>query len=572
MTQTEERGGADAVRQLADDLLDAMLDASPVTATLFGIRDRDTLLPDLSAEAQATFERRYRDLASRAADLDVSDGGPDDRVTVEVVRHVAASSADRAAMGLEALTVTDFFVAPAAGLLSELPFLTLEQPEHAAAYLERLRAVPTFLDAVADRNRAAVSEGRVPVAHLVARAADHIDRYLAAPEHDPARVPAPPAGWDGAASFAEERDRVLADVVRPAYARYRDALRADVLPAGRPQDRPGLGWLPRGEEDYATLVRYHTTTDADPAALHRTGLDLIERLAGEYAEIGARALGTGSVGEVLDRMREDPALRFGTEEEILEAARATIRRAESVASSWFGRLPSTRCVVAPFPPNEAPQSPGAVYMPGTPDGSRRGTYLVNTYLPAERTRYDAESTAYHEAVPGHHFQITLAQELTHLPLLRRLLPVTAFEEGWALYSERLADEMGLYSDETARLGMLSGDSMRAARLVVDTGLHVMGWSRARAVEYLATATPMVRQDIEVEIDRYIADPGQALAYMVGRLEISRLRAETAARLGDRFDLRGFHDLVLGGGSLPLATLAGVVGRWDGGTTSSAAAR
>jgi uncharacterized protein (DUF885 family) len=196
---------------------------------------------------------------------------------------------------------------------------------------------------------------------------------------------------------------------------------------------------------------------------------------------------------------------------------------------------------------------------------------VNTADPDQRPRPAAQATAFHEAVPGHHFQLTLAQERADLPLLRRLVPVTAFVEGWGLYAERLADEMGLYTDDLARLGMLMLDSWRAGRLVVDTGLHVMGWSRDRAIEFLAARTPMQRREIEVEVDRYLAWPGQALSYMVGRLELQRLRDRAAGALGVRFDLRALHDLVLAGGALPQGVLGGGVDRWARGRDGADAA-
>jgi uncharacterized protein (DUF885 family) len=195
------------------------------------------------------------------------------------------------------------------------------------------------------------------------------------------------------------------------------------------------------------------------------------------------------------------------------------------------------------------------------DGTRPGIYFANTYEAQERDRTQCESTAFHEAVPGHHFQITIAMEMTELPMLRRLAPFTAYSEGWGLYSERLANEMGLYSDDIALLGMLSTDSLRAARLVVDTGMHAKGWSRAQAVQYMMEQTPVMPVEIESEIDRYIATPGQALAYMVGRLEIQRIRAAAEQALGPRFDIRGFHDTVLGSGALPLTVLGEVVDAW-----------
>lgn len=232
-----------------------------------------------------------------------------------------------------------------------------------------------------------------------------------------------------------------------------------------------------------------------------------------------------------------------------------------MAPQWFGRLPSQSCVVEAVPAAEAPGAPGAYYMQPAMDGSRPGTYFANTHEAEKRDRYSAEAVAFHEAVPGHHFQLTIAQELSDLPLLRRLASVTAFDEGWGLYAERLADEMGLYSDDVAKLGMLSEDSLRACRLVVDTGLHAKGWSRQQAVDFMVANTATSRVEIETEVDRYISAPGQALAYMVGRLEIQRIRAAAQATLGGRFDLRAFHDLVLGNGPLPMGVLDEVVGTW-----------
>ena len=358
-----------------------------------------------------------------------------------------------------------------------------------------------------------------------------------------------------------ERDRLLDEVVHPAIAAYRNAVATDVAPHGRPADRAGLCWLPDGDELYARFVRAETTTDRSPDELHRTGLDVMARLHEEYATVGERVFGTRDVTEILTRLRDDPALRWRDGEELLEAARDAIRRAEAVAPQWFGKLPSQQCTVEAVPADEAPGAPGAYYFPPAMDGSRSGIYFANTHRAEERARYNSETTAFHEAVPGHHFQLTLAQELTDLPLLRRVIPLTAYAEGWGLYSERLADEMGLFTGDVDRLGMLSMDSMRAARLVVDTGLHAKGWSRQQAVDYLRANTALPQVEIDTETDRYIAAPGQALAYMVGRLEIQRLRASAEESLGDRFDIRSFHDAVLGDGALPLGVLDEVIRGW-----------
>jgi uncharacterized protein (DUF885 family) len=261
-------------------------------------------------------------------------------------------------------------------------------------------------------------------------------------------------------------------------------------------------------------------------------------------------------------------LKWGSAQEVITHARVTIERAESVAPEWFQRMPAKRCAVEPVPAAEAPNAAGAYYTAPALDGSREGTYWANTYKATERDRYNFESIAYHEAVPGHHFQIALAQELTDLHLLRRLASISAYAEGWALYAERLADEMGLFTDELARLGMLAEDSMRAARLVVDTGLHAMGWTRQQTVDYLQANTVMTEVDVQSEVDRYIEVPGQALSYMVGRLEIQRLRRFAETELGAAFDIKDFHDVVLLGGPLPMSVLADVVGDWVAGARTA----
>jgi uncharacterized protein (DUF885 family) len=390
----------------------------------------------------------------------------------------------------------------------------------------------------------------------VEAAIHRLDRYLAETD-DPLGVPL------HGTPFAEVCARLLHETVRPAVTGYRDFLRAEVVGRGRDEDRPGLCWLPDGDLIYADLVRTYTTTGHTPEELHRIGLALVQELDREYEEIGGRVFGPISAAGVRARLLGDPELRWTGPEDMVAVAAATIARAEQVAGEWFGTVPRARCEVEAVPEAEAPTAPLAYYVDPAMDGSRPGTYYVNTHRSELRERFSAESTAFHEGVPGHHFQISLAQRLDDLPLLRRFASIEAYLEGWALYTQRLADEMGLYSDDLARLGMLSGDSLRAARLVVDTGLHAMRWTRRQAVDYLRANAVMPDVDIFSEVDRYIENPAQALSYMVGRLEIQRLRGEAERRLGDRFDIRAFHDLVLGGGPLPMAVLADVVDGWCG---------
>jgi len=278
-------------------------------------------------------------------------------------------------------------------------------------------------------------------------------------------------------------------------------------------------------------------------------------------EVGSRLWGTSNLDDIFEHLTNDRTLRYASREEMLEHARRTVAAAEAEAPKWFGVVPDEPCMVERVPPAEEAGMPAAYYMPGAIDGSRKGTYFLNTSKPEERFRHTADVMAFHEAVPGHHFQLTIALESEDLSTARRVLFDTACAEGWGLYSERLADEMGLYADDLARMGLFAADSWRASRLVVDTGLHTLGWTRQQAVDWLVTHTPMPRHEMEIEVNRYISYPGQALAYMVGRLEITRLRAESAETLGAQFDLRAFHDLVLRAGSLPLPAMASTVERW-----------
>ncbi|EIE99960.1 DUF885 domain-containing protein [Saccharomonospora glauca] len=544
------------VSNLADECVDLFFDIEPLWPVVTGIDSTRTGLGDVTADAEARHKAALERLLARARALDVEGLSDADRVTREVIISQARSRLERLDSRLVEFTITDFFVGPASNLLTVLPMVGIADSAQGRAHLERLAAIPTYLEQVAERHREGIAAGRTPVAHLVRAAAEHLDRYLAAPDDDPLRRQEAPD-----AEFADRRQRLLADVVRPAFARYRDVLRSELLDHGRPQDRPGVCHLPDGDAVYAALARVHTTTDRDPEELHATGLDCIARLAEEYAEVGRRVFGTGDLGEIFARLRTDPALRWNSAEELLDTARAAITRAEREAPKWFGRIPPQPWVVEPVPAAEAPGAAAAYYLQPSVDGTRPGTYFANTHRVTERFRHTAEVTAFHEAIPGHHFQLSTAMNLTDLPLLRRISDVNAYTEGWGLYSERLADEMGLYSDDIARLGMLSTDSMRAGRLVVDTGLHAKGWTRQQAIDFLERNTPMAQVEIVAEVDRYIAYPGQALSYMVGRLEIQRLRSEAEQTLGERFDIRDFHDLVLGGGALPMTVLEDVVRTW-----------
>lgn len=543
------------VLPLADELVKLYFQANPLYATVIGVSGYGRALADPSPATEADLRARAEDIAARTAAVDPAGLSTDDVVTRAMVLHQAREMIDSLDAAQVEFTISDLFVAPASELIMTLPMVPLPTPEAQDDYLARLRAVPAFLAAVTERHRTGVAAGRVPVASLVEKAVAHLDRYLADPSNDPlARQETP-------ADYAARREEVLASVVRPAFAAYRQFLVDEMVGAGRPDDRVGVCHLPDGDKLYRTLARVHTTTDRTPDELHQTGLDIIAALTDEYAELGQRVFGVSDRAEIFRRMTTDPAMRWRDADELLASAREAVTRAEAAVSDWFGLLATTRCKVEPVPPTDAPGAPMAFYVWPSMDGTRPGIYFANTHEAEKRDRFVSEVTAFHEAVPGHHFQITIAQELDHLPLLRRVVTPTAYAEGWGLYTERLAEEMGLYTSDVYRLGMLAMDSMRAGRLVVDTGMHAKGWSREQAVSYLRDNTPMAELDIRNEVDRYIAYPGQALSYMVGRLEIQRMRLEATKALGDSFDIKAFHDQVIGNGPLPLAVLDEVVTGW-----------
>jgi uncharacterized protein (DUF885 family) len=349
-------------------------------------------------------------------------------------------------------------------------------------------------------------------------------------------------------------DAVRRDV-RPAMARLRVMVHDELRPVARADDRAGMCWLPSGTDDYQDLLWAATSTELTADAIHELGCEQLARLDDEYRRLGAAALRMTDPAEVRARLRDDPRLQLTSADVVLATATAALDRALSEAPRWFGRLPTAPCAVVGV------RGGGLAYYTGpSPDGGRGGTCHVNLSDPSFWTQANLEATIFHESVPGHHLQVALAGELGLHPVLGEL-ELTSFGEGWALYAERLADEMSLYSGPLQQLGMLTLDSLRAARLVIDTGIHARGWSRDEAIETLAGCTALTRRALEAEVDRYISDPGQATSYMVGRLELERLRRVAEKRLDDRFALSAFHDAVLSNGTVPLQELARIVTTW-----------
>jgi Uncharacterized protein conserved in bacteria len=353
------------------------------------------------------------------------------------------------------------------------------------------------------------------------------------------------------------------DVAVPGFRRYRETLERKILPIARPDDRPGLVHLPGGATAYRDMIRVHTTLDLEPEAIHATGLAEIERIDGEFVELGRRVLGTTDLHSTLAALRDDPRLYFETADQVFETAKRSLARAQAAVPGWFGRIPGATCVVVPVPSHSEVHQTIAYYSWPALDGSRPGRYYINLYAPETRPRYEAEALAFHESVPGHHLQIAVAQELQGLPTFQRVLGSTAFSEGWGLYAERLSDEMGLYTSDMDRFGILSFDAWRAGRLVVDTGMHALGWTRQQAIDFLRRHSALGDNNIANEVDRYIVWPGQALAYKMGQLEILALRSDARQRLGARFEIKAFHDIVLGAGAISLPALRARVEAWIG---------
>ncbi|RKT83208.1 Uncharacterized conserved protein, DUF885 familyt [Saccharopolyspora antimicrobica] len=535
--------------ELADELLTVMFESDPVSATLYGFHDRDDELPDISAAGEQAFRERADDIRVRAMAVDTAHADLEQRLTIAVViQHAQALIAQFDARSPEYTVVGSLF-APVAGLLFHLGQVSPADARQGADFVERLRRIPDFTAAAAQRHREGVASGRVPVRVLVDDAVRHLDDYLAAQDSDPLLVPElhDPA-------LEQERKRVLTESVHPALREYRNALATEIAPHARPVQQPGLCWIPGGHEIYQRLVRAHTSTDRTPQQLHDIGLARIKALRAELAELGARTWGEQDPDAVLHRLRTDPELRWRDGEELLTSAREAVTRAEAAAPQWFETLPDQPCEVRPMPGTATDSTPIGLYNAPALDGSRPGVYFANTDRAEQRQRFNSEVIAFHEVVPGHHMQLSLAQLRTELPLLRRLIAITAYAEGWGLYTERLADEMGLYSDDVARMGMVAQDLLRAARLVVDTGLHEFGWSRQRAVDYLLENTILPQLEVDSETDRYISFPAQALSYLVGKLEIERVRRIAEQRLGKDFDIRGFHQAILRHGALPMSTL------------------
>jgi uncharacterized protein (DUF885 family) len=557
-----------AIVGLAEELARAHLGDDPFIASYFGVAGYDDAVPDLSPPARQAWRDRLVDVVDRCQGLKTEAEDLDSRVLLAAVRDHAIRGLAWADSRVQEFSVTTL---PANGMFGPAMMLSvaartsITDAAGAAAFLSRCRRFPAYVEQYGQRLQTAAADGLLPVAPLVQGVINQLRGHLAHPDRDPLLGHQPPQGWDGAATWREELEGVVRDEIRPALGGYLELL-VELLPRSRPPERAGLVWVPGGVAAYGGCIRNGTTLALDAEELHQLGLTVLAEAEERIAELGSRALGARNAGEVLARLREDPALRATDGREAMAAAAAAIARAEARLGDIFHPPLPPPCTVEAMPAHLAASGAPPLYSPPARDGSRPGAYLFNHLKPGAAGSWALEAITFHEAVPGHHAQYARLQLAADLPLLLAVFPVIAHGEGWGLYAEQLADELGLYSDDLQRLGMLTFAALRAVRLVVDTGLHARGWSRAQALAF-ALAHTAEPEFMAAEIDRYIAWPGQALGYLVGQREILRLREHARARLGAAFELRDFHGAVLDHGGLPLPVLSQVVQAW---ATSAAA--
>jgi uncharacterized protein (DUF885 family) len=547
-----------AVDALAGRFWEAVLELSPTTATMYGDDRYDDRLEDPSPEGRARSRAMSEAFLAEVSGIDTAGLGVEDRITVDMIRIVCELAIEQDDQRWDQLRVVDQMGGPQTLLPQVIQFQPATTPEKLERLLARLRAYEGFMAANVGLLREGIASGLTAPTIVAQRTVEQLERLLAVPI-DLAIIPQlAQVADDGSREAIRE---VVASAVYPADAEFLRVLRDEYMPATRPG--PGIWSAPDGDALYRTQIRAWTTLDADPAEVHRIGLEELARIQAEQREISADAGLGDDIAAYGKRLATDPANHPRSADEMLARAAEDIERGLAAAPAWFGRLPRAGCEVRAVEAFKEKDSPFAYYFPPTTDGSRPGIYYANTYDLPSRMYSSLATTTFHEAVPGHHFQIALEMENPDLNVFRRLgsrMVGGAYVEGWGLYSERLADEMGLFRNEQERFGMLVAQAWRAARLVVDTGIHALRWNRQRSIDVLLSAG-LTETDATIETDRYIAWPAQALTYMLGQLEIRRLRTQLEARDGGAFDLRTFHDEVLGHGSLPLTTLARELPGW-----------
>ena len=556
---------ADATGDLAallEEHWEAHLANDPLAASLNGDRRYNERWADLSAEAIDNRHLQNREFLRRAYAIDRTALSVDDQLNYELFRRQLQDAVDEHQF-------RDYLMpfshrGGIQGLHNITNQLRLETVEDYDDWLSRLGKIKVLIDQEIDLAETGRKSGYMPPRVLMER----IPEQLALQVVENATESPFFAVFDNMPeSFsAADRERIRAQAtttleksVLPAYRKLDRYFNGQYLPATR--DSVGLSELPNGKAWYEHLARTFTTTRMTPDEIHRLGLNEVKRIRDEMAEVISEVGFEGSFQDFLVFLRTDPQFYYDNPDDLYEAYLATSKRIDPELVRLFGKLPRMPYGVKPIPDSTAPHTTTAYYSRPATDGSRAGTYWVNLYRPEVRPKYEIEVLSVHEAVPGHHLQIALQQELDEVPMFRRQMGFTAFVEGWGLYSERLGYDLGLYEDPYSRFGQLTYDMWRAVRLVVDTGMHYKGWTRQQAIDFFKDNAAKAEHDIVNEIDRYIGNPGQALAYKIGQLKILTLRERARNQLGDDFDIRAFHDELLGAGALPLDLLEQRMDDW-----------
>ncbi|MGH9339305.1 MAG: DUF885 domain-containing protein [Acidobacteriota bacterium] len=541
------------------------LKESPIFASSLGDKRYNDRWPDISL---AAFERRHRhdrEVLEKLKKIDYESLSAADQLNYRLFQ-------DSREMEVEGFQYRGYLIPldQRGGVQTDnevADYISFSRVTDYEDWVARLQSFPGYMDQTIVLMKEGIRLGMLHPSVIMERVPDQIDSQIV---EDPTASPFfKPFESLSIPNITEaERDRLIAEArqaisqqVVPAFKEFSKFFQEEYLTAS--YDQVGAWQRPQGRQMYAYLTRAFTTTDLTPEQIHQIGQNEVRRIRGQMEKIIRQVDFQGSFDEFLHFLRTDPRFYYETPEELLEAYRAISKRIDPTLVRLFGKLPRMPYGVQPIPDNIAPDTTTAYYRPPSADGSRAGTYFVNLYQPETRPKYEMEALSVHEAVPGHHLQIALAMELSNFPNFRRYDGYTAFVEGWGLYSESLGEELGLYQDPYSKFGQLTYEMWRAVRLVVDTGMHHFKWTRQQSIDFFKSNAAKSEQDIVNEIDRYIAWPGQALAYKMGELKLKELRALAEKELGERFDIRAFHDTVLGNGAVPLDVLEAKVKEWMG---------
>lgn len=551
-----------AFHALIDEAWETDMREDPLRASYFGDRRYESQWPDVSLAAIAKRNDTNVATLARLQRIDRAALSTQDQLSYDLFAWEYKSR-----IGAYPFKPFLYEVRPRDGVqaLSEqaelIPFTAIADYEH---WIARLKTIDRYLAQTQALLELGIREKRTQPRVVMERVLPQLAELIepgaeSNPFYAPfKRIPDSFSVADRARLQAEGK-AAIEGVVIPAYAKFEKFFRERYVPASRPTD--GIWDTPDGLAFYQERVRFHTTTQLTPDEIHQIGLKEVARIRAEMDAVIREVGFKGTFSEFLEFLRTDPRFYYKTPDELFRAYAVLAKQIDPELVKLFRKLPRTPYGVRPIPATSAPNTTTAYYQGPAADGSRAGYYYVNLYRPEVRPKYEMEVLTLHEAVPGHHLQIALAQEQTDLPLFRRNAEHTAYVEGWALYTESLGDRLGLYKDPYSRFGQLTYDMWRAVRLVVDTGIHAKHWTRQQAIDYFKANAAKTEADIINEVDRYISWPGQALAYKVGQLRILQLRAEAEARLGPKFDIRDFHDAVLSNGAVPLEVLEKQVRDW-----------